>query len=141
MLKTEALQDFIRAVEEAKEVIDRRAGRQPTTTHGAIDFLSESIEYVDVDAMNLLERIGWLPDSARLLMPAETVAASLRATARAPHAALQAPARVEVGRHGLTAEEQLLTWWRFDRMPADAQRKLLPKGCPGVLCYFHPLHY
>ena len=38
------LQNFRRAVEEGKEVLDRRAGREPATQHAAWDALDESDE-------------------------------------------------------------------------------------------------
>ena len=33
------MQNFIRAVEEAKEVWDRRCDREPSTSHNPVDFL------------------------------------------------------------------------------------------------------
>jgi hypothetical protein len=36
------MQSFPLACEEAKEVLDRRAGRAPATAHGALDFLDAS---------------------------------------------------------------------------------------------------
>jgi hypothetical protein len=38
------LQNFRRAVEEGKEVLDRRAGREPATQHAAWDALDDSDE-------------------------------------------------------------------------------------------------
>lgn len=38
------VQNFRRAVEEGKEVLDRRAGREPATQHAAWDALDDSDE-------------------------------------------------------------------------------------------------
>lgn len=51
------LQNFRRAVEEGREVLDRRAGRQPATQHGAWDALDASDERNQVCGMSVLDLV------------------------------------------------------------------------------------
>jgi hypothetical protein len=94
------LQSFKTAVEEAKEVLDIRAGRPPVTSHDPIDFLrpstwpegmkvidTEKIYYpdpptaTDVEACSAEDVLGWYRDVTASLIVVRTCIANAQSWA------------------------------------------------------------
>ena len=109
------MQDFERAVAEATEIEDRRAGRKPATDFQPLDFREEAPEYdADLVVMAFDERFPPVT-SAEALDAAEVVAA------------LRRQARLFDGEHRtLKDAERLAVWCRFHTAPESVQKKMLP---------------
>lgn len=84
---------FRRAVEEAKELADQRAGRQPATDHRPADFLVPSVDWdADVD----MQYPAGPSASDAAALTAAALLEWLAAAAAAPEHALQVCARARV---------------------------------------------
>ena len=117
------LQVFKEAVEEAAELTDRRAGRQPATQHHPLDFRVEKPEY-NADAaapMTLEERFPPLGDAEAVAIDVAEALASLQRGARS------AMALADGGDTAL----RLAVWCRFHLAPRKLQRAMAP-GQAGV---------
>ena len=105
---------FKRAVEEGRELLDRRQGRAPATRHEPVDFLTERVEYdASLVAMEFDEQFKPLPDTQAAAMSASGAVAALRACARRPDAGDSVPGAVG----------SLLMWHRFHTAPESVRKK------------------
>lgn len=120
---------FTDAVEQGKELLDRRAGRKPATSHDPVDFLTERVEYdASLVAMEFDEQFVPLPDKQAAKMSARDAVEALRACAR----------RSDDSGSGLGAVERLLMWHRFHTAPESVRKKTCARlaGAPNaaILC-------
>jgi hypothetical protein len=119
---------FRDAVEEAKEVLDRREGKEPATDHDPLDFLREHPEYdASLVAMEFDEQFPPLSRSAATSMVAVDVIGRVRAQAKDP----------EGPRDGFEESERLLVWFRFHTSPESVRKKMAPRLDGRPLLLFH----
>jgi hypothetical protein len=109
------VQAFKRAVEEAVEIRDRRAGQTPRTQHEPLDFLLEKPEYdASLVTMSFDEMFPPLSDTDAAAADSAAALAALRSQARNPckeHAAMR-------------EAERLLVWCRFHHAPLSVRKKM-----------------
>lgn len=129
------VQVFAEAVEEAREVADRRAGRAPATQHHPMDFLRERPRYDATESgalMSLDERFPPLLASEATQLDAAAALASLRQEARKPSGNVaQADTAVP------DTAQRLAVWCRFHLAPRKLQRQMAPAqaGAQAPSCH------
>jgi hypothetical protein len=132
MQNTKIQQSFVRAVEEAKEIQDRRDGVTPATNYDPLDFLVDKIEYDDTQVENMAfdERFPPLSaDEAKSMTPAEAIAL-VRQYARNPSSFPQPPpgklptADQQRAVDAYKVAERMIAWSRFALAPLAVQQKL-----------------
>jgi hypothetical protein len=108
---------FNRAVAEAREIQDRRAGRTPKTDFEPVDFLTEAVEYAVTEVhMDFDEAYPPLADAEAMTMDSAAALGAVRRGAR----------RSDTGGFFSSQQERLLLWLRYHLMPETVRRKMAP---------------
>jgi hypothetical protein len=129
------MQLFTTAVEEAKELLDRREGREVATTHDPLDFLVARPEY-DLTLIEMMAKrevpfqdiFPPLSQEEAVTIDAGAALAAVRARARAP----RPPEDTVTLSMTERSAERLVIWCRFALAPVSAQAAM--KRRRGARC-------